>query len=839
MGQWTTVLRQPGGDVFAEADECVKIKRGIFQGDSLSPLWFCLALNPLSTLLRDSGLGYRLRRGGEVVSHLLYMDDLKLFASKRQDLTKLLEITQDFSNSIRMEFGVDKCAVLHVQRGRVMNSESIQLPENICLRSLSEVETYKYLGMSESLGISDADMKQSVRQRFFSRLAKVLNSLLSGGNKVRAYNSWVMPVLIYSFGILKWTQTELDALDRRVRLLLTTNRMHHPRSSVMRLYISRSCGGRGFLNGKNLHNREICNLRDYFLNANAGMHRDVVAADKGFTPLSLAKENWRTLTVVATDDRRAIWKSKALHGRFYQALNGPDIKGMQATKRPVIWLLLLLAIDCLQANKRIQKEKVTPSIINICDISDRDSKVHCYCEQSQEINKAIRTECWVFNGGIEKNDPIWNSFASQSNIETLAFNVRADGGLDFVPTQVLRYLHKVKNINVKYSSISEIEAYTFINLTSLEEIMMTKNQIEYLSKHSFYNLPNLTVLTLDENNIKEVVTDTFFELPSLQKLYLTNNNLSVIQGGAFRRLVNLLELELDKNNISELKKECFDGLANLKRLDLRRNKLSVLNSFIFTELWNLQVLLLDNNEISIMAPRSFDGLSQLKKLSLSYNKLVTLTTGLFEGIRALSGLNLRHNQLKRCTFDDLKPIYDNLMHPISYIYLEGNEFPCDCHLAWMHNLRHETKSTKIKTSLENFVCKFSADLATNSQFTYFEKNVIGSNNLYDVNQRNIENLDDNTDDNFHDEVYDVYAEETKIVQKDNERTLLQIPIELLPCPQDVKVTDKTYTYPSQNEAKDYRNLIQSSTTCILFIDHLPINPGMPVARHKEKLLELS
>ncbi|KAG6459255.1 hypothetical protein O3G_MSEX011287 [Manduca sexta] len=80
MGQWTTVLRYPGGLIPAECDEPIRIKRGIFQGDSLSPLWFCMALNPLSTLLLDSGLGYRLRRGSEPISHLLYMDDLKLFA---------------------------------------------------------------------------------------------------------------------------------------------------------------------------------------------------------------------------------------------------------------------------------------------------------------------------------------------------------------------------------------------------------------------------------------------------------------------------------------------------------------------------------------------------------------------------------------------------------------------------------------------------------------------------------------------------------------------------------------------------------------------------------------
>ncbi|XP_050344131.1 connectin-like [Nymphalis io] len=481
---------------------------------------------------------------------------------------------------------------------------------------------------------------------------------------------------------------------------------------------------------------------------------------------------------------------------------------MRAHKVPAALLLLLFAIDSLHANRRKQKEKIVQTTTNICDISDRDSKVHCYCENSQDINEAIKTECWVFNGGIDKTDPLWPSFTSQSNIETLAFNVRADGGLSFVPTKVLRYLRKLKHFSIKYSSILKIESYAFVNLTSVQEMILTKNQIVVLSKHAFYNLPNLTVLTLDENRVKKLETDTFYQLPALQKLFLTSNNISVIEDGAFRHLVNLLELELDRNNISDLKKECFDGLANLKRLDLRRNKIAVLNSFTFIELWNLQELLLDYNEIYILAQRTFDGLSQLKKLSLSHNKLVTLTDGLFEGVRGLSALDLRHNKLKRFTIDHLRPIYDNLKMQKSFIYLEGNDFNCDCHLAWMHKLRHEAKSIKVRMSLENFICKFNADPALSSHLTYYER--IGVNNNLEDTEKIRNDLD--APDDIGDEADDIYIDEPKKIRAENERTLLQIPVELLPCPAEVKsVTDRTYTYPSQNEAKDYRNLIQSSS----------------------------
>ena len=94
----------------------VKIKRGIYQGDSLSPLIFCMTLDPLSKLIKDQDIGYNTSktRGPDavrkIISHLLFMDDIKLYADSDENLQKLIQLVHDYSNDTHMEFGLDKGA---------------------------------------------------------------------------------------------------------------------------------------------------------------------------------------------------------------------------------------------------------------------------------------------------------------------------------------------------------------------------------------------------------------------------------------------------------------------------------------------------------------------------------------------------------------------------------------------------------------------------------------------------------------------------------------------------------------------------------------------------------
>jgi len=80
----------------------IQIRRGIFQGDSLSPLLFCIALIPLTNELNRADCGNQVHGTERKISHLLYMDDLKLLCSNENDLKNEMCIVQTISKDINM-----------------------------------------------------------------------------------------------------------------------------------------------------------------------------------------------------------------------------------------------------------------------------------------------------------------------------------------------------------------------------------------------------------------------------------------------------------------------------------------------------------------------------------------------------------------------------------------------------------------------------------------------------------------------------------------------------------------------------------------------------------------
>ena len=109
MPNWKTILTSSGNRLAK-----VNIRRGIFQGDSLSPLLFIVAIIPMTTVLERLEVGYQLKKGGSRINHLMFMDEIKLFSRGTKEIDTLVQTVRIVSGNIRMEFRIEKCALVNI-----------------------------------------------------------------------------------------------------------------------------------------------------------------------------------------------------------------------------------------------------------------------------------------------------------------------------------------------------------------------------------------------------------------------------------------------------------------------------------------------------------------------------------------------------------------------------------------------------------------------------------------------------------------------------------------------------------------------------------------------------
>eukprot|EP00957_Ditylum_brightwellii_P075128 5708835-Ditylum_brightwellii.AAC.1 len=242
--------------------EEITITCGIFQGDSFPPLIFCMSLFTLSLILNRAKLDVILCKNR--ISHLLYIDDLKLYVQNEEELKRALQIVEDFSNDINMTFGLDKCAILLITNGKYTTTNI--WPETPKLDN-EENKGYQYLGIMEEVDIHMKEVKELTKKEYASRVRTILQADMNEDHMMMAICAYAIPVLQYTFGIMKWTKRELRKLDVKTRKMLTMKGIHHPKGNVHHLYLYQNKGGRGLTKVEDTHNYECTVVAKYVISS--------------------------------------------------------------------------------------------------------------------------------------------------------------------------------------------------------------------------------------------------------------------------------------------------------------------------------------------------------------------------------------------------------------------------------------------------------------------------------------------------------------------------------------------------------------------------------------------
>ena len=223
-------------------------------------------------------------------------------------------------------FGLHKCAVLVLKRGKMVQTEGIELPDGRRMREIN-LDGYKYLGVLQCDSIMDREMKEKVKSEYIRRVKKLLKSQLNGGNVTAGMKTWAVGIIRYGAGVLDWTKEEWKSIDIKTRKLMTMNGCLHPRGNVDRLYVARKEGVRDFISCEECVNVEVQNLDNYLSESEECMLK-FVAGEKGLSEMEDADAFKKRLK----EEKRSQWLEKPLHGRFLKDT------GKVSTERTWQWL---------------------------------------------------------------------------------------------------------------------------------------------------------------------------------------------------------------------------------------------------------------------------------------------------------------------------------------------------------------------------------------------------------------------------------------------------------------------------------------------------------------------
>eukprot|EP00112_Aurelia_sp_Birch-Aquarium-sp1_P016078 Seg361.8 transcript_id=Seg361.8/GoldUCD/mRNA.D3Y31 product="hypothetical protein" protein_id=Seg361.8/GoldUCD/D3Y31 len=166
MNKWKTRI-----EIWRNGEKCVSrwidIKCGFLQGDSYSPVGFCISEIPIAKLLEQSK-GYRMGETGKrniSRTHSLFLDDLKVYQESHNLLKEINEVIVQASLDTGACYGVSKCAEIVFERGKMVKGEGLQvLQERMETLDPDQEEIYKFLGVEQADGIKTKKMYERVKE---------------------------------------------------------------------------------------------------------------------------------------------------------------------------------------------------------------------------------------------------------------------------------------------------------------------------------------------------------------------------------------------------------------------------------------------------------------------------------------------------------------------------------------------------------------------------------------------------------------------------------------------------------------------------------------------------
>lgn len=143
-----------------------------------------IGLNLLSQIITRSWYGYRFK-SGPTISHLLYVNDIKLYVTSEQDIDSWIHINIQWGHQ-----DVIWTRDVWLDGGWVIKIDRVELAAG----HIAEIQTnYKYLGIPLSHGNYEKEARKTAISVYHQ---KIMRRQLNGKKKIYANNMYALPVMI-------------------------------------------------------------------------------------------------------------------------------------------------------------------------------------------------------------------------------------------------------------------------------------------------------------------------------------------------------------------------------------------------------------------------------------------------------------------------------------------------------------------------------------------------------------------------------------------------------------------------------------------------------------------
>lgn len=220
----------------------IPIRRGVYQGDSLSPMLFILVTAGVIEKIKEDPTINRLsKRKHEIIA---YMDDIKCHAPNKEAIRAITTTLEDYSRQLGLELNLGKC-------GHYCSAVG-EGEENDVVDRIPAVKTgYKYLGLIQTER-DTAENFDILEDKVTAKASEILASKLTTDQKRRLFNSCVIPAAVYVTGNAYPTNSVQGILKRcrdlalKIRKLMVNENVKTRPTSNQRAYLPHNIGGLGF-----------------------------------------------------------------------------------------------------------------------------------------------------------------------------------------------------------------------------------------------------------------------------------------------------------------------------------------------------------------------------------------------------------------------------------------------------------------------------------------------------------------------------------------------------------------------------------------------------------------